>query len=196
MHTTAAALAAPLILRSSTWAAGKAKRLPLAFSTLGCPKWEWKRILEQAAQHGYAAFELRGIQSEMDLSKAAQFTGAQLKTSLQDLAALNLKISDLGASAMLHEPDAAKRAKHIEEAKRFIDLAAQLKAPYVRVFPNQLVKGEEAAVTIARIIAGLRELGDHAQGSGVQVIVESHGEFVTSPLLTQIIAGADRKSVV
>ena len=187
--------AAPLVIRSSVWAAAKTKQLPLAFSTLGCPAWDWRRILDEAAKSGYAALELRGIQAEMDLSKVAQFTGAKLKESLLDLAALNLKVSDLGASAMMHEPDAAKRAQHLNEAKRFIDLAAQLKARYVRVFPNALVKGEEKAVTIARIVAGLRELGDHAQGSNVEVIVESHGEFTNAPLLSEIIVGAKHPNV-
>jgi len=189
------ASAAPAIIRSSSWEAAKTKRFPLAFSTLGCPTWDWRRILDQAAQHGYAALELRGLQTEMDLSKAAQFTGTKLKESLQDLAALDLKISDLGASANLHEPDLAKRSKQLDEAKRFIDLAAQLKARYVRVFPNALVKGEEKAVTIARIIAGLRELGDHAKGSGVEVIVESHGEFTNASLLSEIIVGAKHPQV-
>ncbi len=182
-------------MRSSVGAAAKTKQLPLAFSTLGCPAWDWRRILDEAAKSGYAALELRGLQAEMDLSKAAQFTGAKLKESLLDLAALNLKISDLGASANMHEPDAKKRAIQIEEAKRFIDLAAQLKAPYVRVFPNALVKGEEKAVTVARIVTGLRELGDHAKGSGVQVIVESHGEFTNAPLLSEIIVGAKHPNV-
>ncbi|NOT62314.1 MAG: sugar phosphate isomerase/epimerase [Acidobacteria bacterium] len=189
------AISAPLIMRSSSWAAAKTKRLPLAFSTLGCPAWDWRRILEEAAKQGYAALELRGIQAEMDLSKAAQFTGAKLKESLQDLAALDLIISDLGASANLHEPDAKKRANQMDEAKRFIDLAAQLKARYVRVFPNALVKGEEKAVTIARIVAGLRELGDHAKGSNVEVIVESHGEFTNAPLLSEIIVSAKHPNV-
>jgi len=96
---------------------------------------------------------------------------------------------------MMHEPDATKRAKHMDEAKRFIDLAHALQAPYVRVFPNALVKGEEQAVTIARIVTGLRELGDYAKGSGVQVIVESHGEFTTSPLLLEVFKGANHPNV-
>jgi sugar phosphate isomerase/epimerase len=74
-------------------------------------------------------------------------------------------------------------------------LAHRLRAPYVRVFPNQLVKGEERRVTIDRIITGLRELGDHTKGSAVTVVVESHGEFATSPPLLEIIRGADHPNV-
>src|SRR5215510_14622394 len=187
----AAALAAPAIIKTRKLAAAA----PIAFSTLGCPAWEWKTILDQAAQHGFAAIEMRGLTGEMDLPKSPQFTGAKLNESLKDLEAIGLKISDLGASANMHEPDAAKRARQMDEAKRFIELAHLLRSPYVRVFPNQLVNGEEHKTTIDRIIAGLRELGDQAKGSGVTIIVESHGEFVTSPLLLEIISGADHPNV-
>ncbi|MBO0860873.1 MAG: sugar phosphate isomerase/epimerase [Chloracidobacterium sp.] len=187
----AAALAAPAIIKTGRTAV----RAPIAFSTLGCPAWEWKTILDKAAQNGFAAIEMRGLVGEMDLPKSPQFIGAKLKESLKDLQALGLKISDLGSSTNMHEPDAAKRARQMDEAKRFIELAHQLRAPYVRVFPNQMVKGEERKTTIDRIIAGLRELGDQAKGSEVTIIVESHGEFATSPPLLEIIRGADHPNV-
>lgn len=192
VQTLTASLAAPAVLRAGV---SKTKKLPLAFSTLGCPKWAWPTITKKAAQWGYAALELRGLLDQMDLPKCPEFSGTRLKQTLQDLAALDLRISDLGASTKMHEPDAAKRAEHLDEAKRFIDLAHELKAPFVRVFPDALVKGEDKQVTVARIVAGLRELGDHAKGSNVSVIVESHGEFNTAPLLLEIIKGANHPNV-
>src|SRR5512147_3213125 len=152
-------------------------QLPLAVSTLGCPKWDWNTIVKNASQYGFAALELRGIQDQMDLPKCAEFSGSRLKGTLADLSAAHLVISDLGASAQMHEPDAAKRAKHMDEARRFITLAHELHVPYVRVFPNQFVKGEEKSVTFARISEGLHELGEFARPARVTVIVESHGEF-------------------
>ena len=192
---THALLAAPAFISPL----GKTKRLPLAFSTLGCPQWEWKKIIEHAAQHGYAALELRGLLDQMDLTKCPEFGGTRLKQTLRDLTALDLRVSDLGASANMHLPDsgadAAKRSAQMDEAKRFITLAHELKAPYVRVFPNNWVKGEERQVTVARIVAGLRELGDYAKGSGVQVLVESHGDFTDSKSLLEIVAGANHPGV-
>ena len=137
----ATTIVAPAIIGSQIWAAGKAPRAPIAFSTLGCPKWDWKTILRNAAEHGYAALELRGILNQMDLPKCPEFVGDNVKTSINDLRALGLKVSDLGASANLHEPDATKRAAQMDEAKRFIDLAHRMEVPYVRVFPNKLVAG-------------------------------------------------------
>lgn len=187
IQSLAAAAAFPAVIRASK----KAKRLPIGFSTLGCPKWGWKTILDHAAEHGFAALELRGILAEMDLPKSPQFTGAKLKESLKDLAALDIKISDLGASARIGEPDAAKLAVQMDEARRFIDLAHNLKSPYVRVFGGKLQPGQDKEEAIKRISAGFRALHEHAKGSGVVVIIESHDEFTDSPSLLKILQGAN-----
>jgi sugar phosphate isomerase/epimerase len=172
-----------------------ARRLPIAVSTLGCPKWDWNTIVRNTSQWGFAAVELRGIQDQMDLPKCAEFGGTRLQGTLRDLAAAGLAISDLGASAQMHEPDAAKRARHMDEARRFIALAHELHAPYVRVFPNQFVPGEDKRVTFARISDGLHELGEYARPAGVTIIVESHGDFRRREDLIPILEGAKSNNV-
>ena len=172
-----------------------ARQLPMAVSTLGCPKWDWNTIVRNASQWGFAALELRGIQDQMDLPKCAEFSGTRLKGTMQDLAATGLVISDLGASAQMHEPNPAKRAAHMDEARRFIALAHEMHVPYVRVFPNQFVPGEDRQVTFARISDGLHELGETARPAGVTIIVESHGEFRRGEDLIPILEGAKSKNV-
>ncbi|MBA3974989.1 MAG: xylose isomerase [Candidatus Solibacter sp.] len=172
-----------------------ARRLPIAFSTLGCPKWDWNTILKNASAWGYAAIEIRGILDQMDLPKCPEFTGTRLKTSLDDLSAAGLAIASLGASAQMHEPDPGRRARHMDEVRRFIDLAGQLRAPYVRVFPDRFVKGEDRGVTFARISEGLRLLGEHAKGAGVTVLLESHGEFRRASDILPVLEGAKSKNV-
>jgi len=186
---------ATAVVAGSAIGSSKAGQLPIAVSTLGCPKWDWNTILKNTSQWGYAALELRGIQDQMDLPKCAEFSGTRLKGSLKDLDAAGLTISDLGASAQMHEPDPTKRAKHMDEARRFIDLAHELHAPYVRVFPNQFIKGEDRTVTIARISDGLHKLGEYARPAGVTVIVESHGEFRRAEDIIPIMEGAKSKNV-
>jgi sugar phosphate isomerase/epimerase len=190
LKAATAAIASPAIVSSKP-----AAQLPLAVSTLGCPKWDWNTIVKNTSTWGFAALELRGIQDQMDLTKCAEFTGTRLKGTLQDLSAAGLTVSDLGASAQMHEPDPAKRAKHMDEARRFIDLAHQMHVPYVRVFPNQFVKGEDRQVTFDRISNGLHELGEYAKPSGVTIIVESHGEFRRGAELVPILEGAKSKNV-
>ena len=168
---------------------------PISFSTLGCPKWPWARILEQASALGYAAVELRGIEGEMDLTKRPEFIGTRVDQSVKDLSALNIKISDLGASSRMHEADPKVRAAQLDEGKRFIDLAHTLNSPYVRVFGDRVPAGETRQAVTARVIDGLRTLGDHAKGSGVAVIIESHGDFTDSASLAEILKGAAMPNV-
>ena len=186
-----AAAAAPAIVRTLQ----KKPVYPIAFSTLGCPKWPWTRVLEQASALGYAALELRGIEGEMDLTKRPEFIGTRVDQTMKDLQALNLTISDLGASARMHEADPKVRAAQLDEGKRFIDLAARLKVPYVRVFGDKVPPGEDRKAVIARVIEGLRTLGDHAKGGNVSVIIESHGDFTDSPSLLEILKGAGMPNV-
>src|SRR5947208_1879689 len=188
-------IAGSLVAAPAIGSSKPAGRVPIAVSTLGCPKWDWNTILRNTSGWGFAALELRGIQDQMDLSKCAEFTGTRLKVTLQDISAAGLVVSDLGASAQMHEPDPAKRAKHMDEARRFIDLAHELQVPYVRVFPNQFVPGEDKKVTFARISEGLHELGEYGKPAGVTVIVESHGEFRRAEDIVPILEGAKSKNV-
>ena len=170
-------------------------RLPLGFSTLGCPEWSWPQILDFAAGHAFAAVELRGIMTNMDLTKVAELAPERLGEAKRQLAAHGLSVSCLGASAHMHEMDSVKHAAQLDEGRRFIVLAQALGAPYVRVFGNNYVEGVPRADMFAHIAGGLRTLGDYAQGKHVTVIIESHGDFTDSPALLEILQKADSPNV-
>jgi sugar phosphate isomerase/epimerase len=186
-----AAGAAAALSSRSAWASEE--RLPLAFSTLGCPGWEWKKVLEFAQANGYAAIELRGVKGNLDLPACPEFAPTRITQTKKEIASHGLKISDLGASATMHFADAEERAKQLADGRRFIDLASSLEVPYVRVFGNEL-KGPKDEV-IARVADGLHQLGEYAGQKGVTVIIESHGDFVDSPLLKAVLTKADSKGV-
>ena len=123
----------------------------------------------------------------MDLTKRPEFSSSNISQSLKDLEALNLRVSDLGSSAHMHEFEPAKRKEQLDEAKRFIDLAHRMKVSYVRIFGDKIVEGQPKQATVDRVVSGLRELGQHARGSGVQVLIESHGDFPDSPTLLNLM---------
>ncbi len=181
--TLAASAAAPAILR-----ARQAKRYPIAFSTLGCPAWSWKNILEQANKSGYMALELRGVAGEMDLTRVPELAGSRLAETRKDLSALGLEVSDLGASAAMHETGAA-REKALDEGRRFIDLARAMEVKYVRMFGDKLPPGEPREAVIARVIEGFQQMAAHAKAAGVTVLMESHGDFTSSKDITAVHAG-------
>ena len=170
-------------------------RLPLGFSTLGCPTWPWPQILDFAAEHQFASIELRGILTNMDLTQVPELAPEHLAEAKRQLSAHGLAVSCLGASAHMHEMDEVKHAAQVDEARRFIDLAEALGAPYVRVFGNEYVPGVPRDKMLAHIASALRELGDYARRKGVTVIVESHGDFTDSPALLEILQRADSPNV-
>src|SRR6478672_11461709 len=183
MTTLAASIAAPAILRTR-----QKKRWPIAFSTLGCPAWPWKTILEQADKLGFAAIEIRGVAGEMDLPKVPELSGSRLSDTKKDLAALGLVVSDLGASASMHESGAA-REKALDEGKRFIDLAHAMGVKYVRMFGDKLPAGEPREAVIARVIEGFQQMAAHGKSAGVTVLMESHGDFTHSKDIDAVHSG-------
>ena len=184
---------ASLALARFAWAADTKERLQLAFSTLGCPAWEWPKILDFAESQGFSAVELRGLMGSMDLPSRPEFAPERIAQSKKEVAAHGLKIANIGSSSALHDADPAKHAQQIADAKRFIDLASALGSPYVRVFGNE-IKGPKEEV-LARVAAGLHELGEYAGPRGVTVIIESHGDFVESPTLKEVLTRADSPHV-
>jgi sugar phosphate isomerase/epimerase len=175
--------AAPALLRAQT----RSARYPIAFSTLGCPNWTWKTILENADSYGYAALELRGIAGEMDLPKVPEFVGTRLAEAKRDLAAAGLEVAGLGASARMHEKDPVVRAAQFDEGRRFIDLAQAMGVKYVRMFGDRFPEGEPREEVMKRVIEGFRAMAAYGRSAGVTVLIESHGDFTRSVDLESIL---------
>lgn len=189
-----ASLAALAGFRSAA-ALAKSRRLPFAFSTLGCPSWDWTAVIGHAARWGYGGIELRGLQGQLDLTAHANFQGKGLKRTLKDLKAFELQIVNIGTSAAFHEPGPSKQRAALDEARRAIDLAARLQAPYIRVFGDRFVEGETRKATVERIADGLRQVGEHAKNTGVMPLIESHGDFTDSKSLLEILERAESANV-
>jgi sugar phosphate isomerase/epimerase len=163
-----------------------------SFSTLGCPDWDFKKILDFASKHGYNGIEIRGIQRELDITKSIVFKDAasrkQAVSMMKDKA---LKFVCLGSSAELHHREGADREKNLDEARRFIDLASEIGCPYVRVFPNKLIPGEDKNKTMERIAKGLSQLGAYSSESNVTVLMETHGDLSHSDDVEKIMQWAN-----
>jgi len=191
--TLSAALLAP-----AAWGDNKASKIPLAFSTLGCPEWGWEKILGFASTHGFSAIELRGFMGKLDLPSDPLFAADRIQQTKQQIQAANLKIACVSSSAQMYVEDPGKRAGQLSDAKRFIDLAQALGAPYVRVFGGKADSDKSPSpddATKARVAAGLRELGAYSGPRGVTVIIESHDHFTASSSLKDVLTQADSEHV-
>ncbi|GAC1705355.1 MAG: TIM barrel protein [Flavisolibacter sp.] len=164
------------------------KKQLLSFSTLGCPEWNFEKILQFAADHHYDGIEIRGIRGQLDLTKCPEFaTPAQISISKKKIEQRRLKIVNLGSSTELHHADKEIRRKHLEDGKRFLELAAELNCPFLRVFPNNLPNTMERSKVMDLIIKGMDELGTYGKKLNVGVLLETHGDAVKTEEIRTIM---------
>lgn len=174
----------------------KVKKPLLSFSTLGCPAWNFSQITSFAKAHGYSGLEMRGILKELYLPKCPEFASATaIKNTLQEMADKQLQFVDLGSSCNLHFAEGAERQKNLDEGKRFLDLAAAIHCPNVRVYPNKFPKEQTKQQTMDLISKGLVELAEYAKGMKVKVLMETHGEVVHYADLESIMKAANHPQV-
>ena len=158
---------------------------PLAFTTLACPDWSWEETVQKAVEYGYQGLELRGVEGEMDLTKAAPFTGNRLPATKRELKERGLAIPCLDTSCRFDQ--AAEIDTNISEGKRHIDLANELDTPYIRVFGDRVPDIQSREKIIKQVVEGLLALAHHAEGTRVQVLLESHGDFARVQNLLDVI---------
>jgi len=185
-------------MATSVFGRHKTSRLPISFSTLGCPAWNLSKILDFAEQHGFAAVELRGLEGNLDLPSHSAFAAQNIAQTKRAIASHDLRIACVSSSTSLHESDTAKRNQQFADAHRFIDLAAALDAPYVRVFGNSKDAGKPVvpnAELKQRVASGLHELGEYAGPRKVAVLIESHDDFTSSADLGEVLQRADSPHV-
>jgi sugar phosphate isomerase/epimerase len=162
--------------------------LNIAFSTLGCPDWPFEKIVTFAHEQNIRGIEVRGIMGQMDLPLCPEFIDKHaIKKTMKQMRSKGLQFVNLGSSAEMHVTDADKSNKGMDEARRFIDLAEKINCPYIRIFPNKLLKEVAKEITLQRITERFHQLADYAKTKNVTVLMETHGDLVYADDVVKVI---------
>lgn len=166
-----------------------------AFSTVACPEWTLKQVADNALAFGFEAVELRTFG---DASRNFACDPAMSSdTKVRDLF-LNrgIEVLSLATGLRFDEPiwppviglftDRAEVP--VREAKRAVDLAVGIECPFVRVFGFEQPGKDSRSAALKRISDRLKMVVDHADKSGVRIVVENGGSFSTSEQLMELIA--------
>jgi sugar phosphate isomerase/epimerase len=160
----------------------------ITFSTLACPHWSIKTVIEKATELGYDGIEWRGgaqghVQPTMPAAQKSDLQKMLVDTGLSAIAvtAYTTFVSDL----------AEERQSNVDELRSYVDLAADLDATYVRTFLGELPEGTAIDSSMyEKITECLTMAADYAESVGVQIAVEPHDDFVRAstilPILTQL----------
>ncbi len=150
--------------------------MTIAFMTFVAPDWTLEQHLTAAIRYGYDGLEPRcaaGHQHGIELTT----TKAQRKDLRAQCDDCGVALPCLATSTKYNLPD-AERTEMVEETKKYLQLAADLGAPNLRVFggnaPDEGVTREQAA---ARVAEGLAQCVKTAASCGVNLCLETHDYF-------------------
>lgn len=167
--------------------------MKLSFSTLGCPRWTFQDIVATAYDLGYEGIEVRGIGKDISVPSVPQFGESQLDATRKQLDQLGLRVCCLASDCCLHI--ASRREEVAREARAYIDLAARLGTPYVRVMGADAVPHVTGEVDDALVLSALRDMLPYAAQKNVTLIFETHGVWADSARLARLLAAADSRYV-
>ena len=158
--------------------------MKVAFSTLGCPDFEWPDIYSMAKDLGFDGIEIRGLGDDISALNAPPFTAERLPKTIQKLKQLHLEIPCLSCNCCLKFTD--QEAANRKEILSFIDLAKKLGTPYIRILAD-LHKEPEGEVDDEAVVRQLKALAPEAEKAGVTLLVETNGVYADTARLRGIL---------
>src|SRR6476659_7387087 len=113
--------------------------MKIAFSTVSCPKWDFETITARAKEYGYDGVEIRGFLNEPLLTASNLFLSdpQRIRAMFQYHA---VEIACLASSIWMSGSTRESR-RRADEPKQFIDTAALVGCPLVRVFDSLVRPG-------------------------------------------------------
>lgn len=163
-------------------------KLSLMTYTLG-KDWDIDTIIKNCAEAGWVHAELRTTHAhgvEVSLSKQQR---SEVKKRFADSP---LEAISLASAFQYHFADPGELRNNIEGTKEYLQLAADVGAIGIRVFPNAFIEGVDREKTMEQIGKALAEVGQFGHDLGVDVRVCVHGKGTDHvPVIKKIIDYSD-----
>ena len=140
--------------------------------------WDVETIIRRLQAARFEAVELRSTHAHGVEPGMPKEAADRVRRMFEDS---RVRLLSLGSACEFHSPDTAERRANIERTARFVELAHDLGCWGVKVRPNGLPEGVRRDVTLQRIADALTACGEHAQGYGVEIWVEVHGQGTREP---------------
>jgi sugar phosphate isomerase/epimerase len=146
----------------------------IAFSTLACPEWDARQIVEEAASIGYDAIEWRG---GTEGHVRPTWSSPRRQGLRRQMADRGVHALALTAYTSFVSPAQANRTRSVEDLVRHIELAQDLGAPFVRAFAGIREDDAPEQDLYLRVVSELEKIVDFAVEAGVVIAIEQHDDF-------------------
>ncbi|MCA9293803.1 MAG: sugar phosphate isomerase/epimerase [Phycisphaerales bacterium] len=176
----------------------------IAFSSLACPEWPIERVVDAAAQWGYAGVELRsfGTGSTRFACDPAMTGGHKLRRLFM---AAGVEPAGVATGLALDDPVCPPVVGHllskswacVDEGRSYVEIAKGLGAPHVRLFGFHVPKVpfQSRRGTLKRIAGRAARLANACRHHGVNVLMENGGDFGSAHDLIEIVNAAGHPGV-
>lgn len=105
---------------------------------------------------------------------------------------LGLDISGTGVRNDFTQPDPAARDADLHLIRKWVECAARMGSPNLRVFPGREVEPERRAEVTERVVDGLRRAAEYGSRFGVMIALQNHAEFLkTADEVLEILERVD-----
>lgn len=94
---------------------------------------------------------------------------------------LGLSISGTAIGNDFCYPEGEARDKQLAMTRQWIDFAATMSAPVIRIFAGRAKAGDSEEIAIERCAAGIDEALEYAAEKGVFLALENHGGITSTP---------------
>lgn len=166
--------------------------MKLSFSTLGCPNWDIKRIVEFARKYKYDGVELRGAGRQHISLEVSPLERREIKNLFGEN---GIEICCISAYTRFSSPVKGERESNINTLVKYCELAEEMGSPIVRSFIGNIPEGVKETDWLRYIPEALHSVGEKIEGLGVDVVIETHDYFSTGKLIAQLIKRAESNNI-
>lgn len=162
----------------------------IAFSTLATPDWSWEEIVTRGSDYGYDGVEVRMIERDTDLVHRPEFAPQAIADRRRELDRAGFRVCGLATSVRFDSPDADERKQQVQLGLANARLARELGGTFIRVFGDTFpaeATGPQRNAVETGIAEGLNQLGELAEPLGIDVLIETHGDYSDSHLLQRLL---------
>ena len=167
--------------------------MKFAFSTVGCPKWDFDQVVARAAEYGYDGVEIRGFLNESILTAANVFLTEPRKVR-DTFEARGIEIACL-ASSIVRTGKRRRDKQLAADLRHYIDTARSIGCRIVKVFDQQVMPGKTREAAAVDLGDWLMPLGDYAADRGVTIVIENALSFRAANEMWQILDRLQHPSI-
>ena len=167
--------------------------MKLCFSTLACPEWSLDQIVAAARENQIGGIDFRGIGKEIDITRLPAFNDG-LPETLALFRRNDLRIPCLNTSVTLVSPPDRWNAI-LDECQRTAQLAQKTETRMIRIFGGAVAKEMNRDEARSMAQRHLRQLTKITAPLRVQLLLETHDEWVMADQVLEMIGDFDPAEV-